>query len=78
MFDILIHGGEVIDGSGAPVRRADVAIQADRIVAMGALHGATAAITLDARGLAVAPGFIDSHTHSDFTLLVDGSADSQV
>ena len=78
MFDILIQGGTVIDGSAAPARRADVAISGERVVAMGALHGATAARVLDASGLVVAPGFIDIHTHSDFTLLVDGSADSQV
>ena len=78
MFDILIHGGSVIDGTGSPAVAADVGINADRIVAVGPLGQAAAAMTLDASGLTVAPGFIDMHTHSDFTLLVDGSADSQV
>lgn len=78
MFDTLIHGGEVIDGSGAPAFRADVGIQDDRIVAVGDLRGTQAGQSLDASGLTVAPGFIDIHTHSDFTLLVDGRADSQV
>ena len=78
MFDILIQGGSVIDGSSAPAFTADVAITGERIVAVGALHDAQAALTLNAHGMVVAPGFIDIHTHSDFTLLVDGSADSQV
>jgi len=78
MFDILIQGGEVLDGSGAPAFPADVGVRGDRVVAVGDLHGATAAQRLDASGLTVAPGFVDIHTHSDFTLLVDGRADSQV
>ncbi len=78
MFDILIHGGAVIDGSGSAAFGADVGVRGDRIVAVGDLRGASTALKLDARGLTVAPGFIDIHTHSDFTLLVDGSADSQV
>ncbi len=78
MFDLLIHGGEVIDGSGSDAFVADVGIVADRIVAVGPLPGAVAAQRIDATGLTVAPGFIDIHTHSDFTLLVDGRADSQV
>jgi N-acyl-D-amino-acid deacylase len=75
-FDLLIRGGLVIDGSGAPAQRADVALRADRIAAVGMLEGAQAHDTIDGRGLVVAPGFIDIHTHSDFTLLVDGRADS--
>jgi len=78
MFDILIRGGEVFDGSGAPPFAADVGLYGDRVMAVGDLRQAAAALTLDASGLAVAPGFIDIHTHSDFTLLVDGRADSQV
>lgn len=77
-FDTLILGGELIDGRGGAPVVGDIGIQGDRITAIGHLHNATAAQRLDARGLAVAPGFIDIHTHSDFTLLVDGSADSQI
>jgi len=58
-YDLIITGGTVIDGSGAPGFPADVAIKADRIVKVGKLAGATASQTRDARGQIVAPGFID-------------------
>ena len=64
-FDLLIRGGDVIDGSGAPGQRADVGIADGRIAVIGALDAATASATIDARGLVVAPGFIDVHTHAD-------------
>ncbi len=68
--DILITGGTVYDGSGAPGRRADVALRADRIVFVGDSKTAnmTAARTIDATGLIVAPGFIDPHTHTQTDL----------
>ena len=69
MLDLLIRGGTVIDGSGAVRRRADVAVQGERIVALGDLAGERAHRVLDAQGLVVAPGFIDSHTHDDRLLL---------
>lgn len=69
LFDVLIHGGEVIDGTGAPRRRADVGIRDERIVAVGNLSAAEAARRIDATGLIVAPGFIDVHNHSDGWLL---------
>ncbi|MSQ08038.1 MAG: hypothetical protein EXR44_01860 [Dehalococcoidia bacterium] len=77
MFDLLINGGTVADGSGGPTRQIDVGIRAGRIAAMGRLAGREAAATLDATGLLVAPGFIDIHSHSDFTLLIDPRAQSQ-
>jgi N-acyl-D-amino-acid deacylase len=77
-FDCLLLGGTLIDGSGAPRCRADVALAGDRVAAIGDLSHASAAQRIDVSGLVVAPGFVDLHTHSDFTLLVDGRADSQV
>lgn len=64
-FDMLVRGGLVIDGSGSPGRTADVGISAGRVAAIGSLTGASAPTTIDARGLVVAPGFIDVHTHAD-------------
>lgn len=77
-FDLLIRGGELHDGTGAPGRRADVGIAGDTIAAVGDLSGARAERRIDANGLVVAPGFIDMHSHSDFTLLVDGRGLSKV
>ena len=73
MFDLLIAGGDVIDGRGGPRQRADVGIVGDRIAAIGNLvnGGADAAATIDASGLAVTPGFIDVHTHLDAQVFWD-------
>ena len=62
-FDVLITGAKVIDGSGGPWFYGDVGIKGDTIAAVGLLPDATAAVRVDARGLAVAPGFIDIHSH---------------
>ncbi|MBT8402986.1 MAG: D-aminoacylase [Gemmatimonadetes bacterium] len=64
-YDLLIRGGTVYDGSGAPGVEADVAIRGDRVVAIGDLEDGVAARTIDATGLSVAPGFVDLHTHLD-------------
>ncbi len=66
---LLIRGGSVIDGSGAAPVEADVAVESDRIAAVGALSGWTADEVVEASGLAVAPGFIDVHTHDDRAVL---------
>src|SRR5262245_17770132 len=71
MFDILITGGRVIDGSGLPWFRADVGIRGDRVAAVGPLAHAEAALRLDATGQVVSPGFIDAHVHGDLMLLAD-------
>jgi N-acyl-D-amino-acid deacylase len=63
-FDVLITGGHIVDGSGAPWMAADVGIIKDRIARIGRLAGATATARVDASGLVVAPGFIDPHAHA--------------
>lgn len=65
MFDVLIHGGEVIDGTGSPRQRADVGVRDGKITAVSDLSAAEAATRIDASGCIVAPGFIDVHNHSD-------------
>ena len=77
-FDLLIRGGRIVDGTGNPSFMGDIAIRGNRIVAMGHLGGATAKRNIDAAGLTVAPGFIDMHNHSDYTLLADGNAQSMI
>ncbi|HEY8550945.1 MAG TPA: D-aminoacylase [Vicinamibacterales bacterium] len=77
-YDVVIRGGTVYDGTGAPGRRADVGIRGDRIAALGDLSRARAARVIDARGLAVAPGFINMLSWSGESLLVDGRAQSTI
>lgn len=73
VLDILVRNGTLIDGTGAMPRRVDVGIENGRIAAIGKIEG-EAKTTIDAAGLTVAPGFIDIHSHSDYTLLVDPRA----
>ena len=73
MFDLIISGGHVVDGSGRAAFAADVGINSGRIAAIGALGGDARTI-VDARNRIVAPGFIDPHTHFDVQLLWDGAA----
>src|SRR3954466_11777928 len=75
--DILIRGGTLFDGSGAVRVEADLAIAGNRIAAIGKNLGDAAKI-IDAQDLAVAPGFIDIKTHSDFTLPINPKAESKV
>jgi dihydroorotase/N-acyl-D-amino-acid deacylase len=77
-FDLLIKGGRVVDGSGRAAYVADVGIKDDRIVRLGNLSQATAARTIDAQGLVVAPGFIDMLGQSETYLLIDPRAMSKV
>jgi N-acyl-D-amino-acid deacylase len=68
MNDLLFRNARIVDGTGKPEFRADVAIEADRIVAVGDLAGQSARRTIELASAVVAPGFIDIHTHCDFTL----------
>jgi N-acyl-D-amino-acid deacylase len=77
-FDVLITGGRIVDGTGSPWFRGDVAIVGDKIAAVGTLTGATAATTIDATNLVVAPGFIDLLGQSEFNVLVDNRAASKI
>jgi len=76
-LDVLIRGGMVFDGSEAPPFPADVGLAGGRIVSIGSTPG-PADVIVDARGKSVAPGFIDIHSHSDYTLLVDPRAVSSI
>ena len=78
MLDLVLEGGTIYDGSGGEAYQADIGLAAGKIVEIGELDEMQAAERLDVSGLAVSPGFVDLHTHSDFTLLVNGNAESQV
>src|SRR5499426_4713981 len=78
MDDLLIRGGHLIDGTGAPGRDADVSISAGRVVALDRRSSRPAHRVIDARVQVVAPGLIDIHTHSDFTLPLNQRAESKI
>jgi len=69
-YDLVIRGGTVYDGTGAPGVRADVGVRGERIVAFGTIS-TRGDVELDARDLAVAPGFIDVHSHDDYAVLLE-------
>ena len=77
-FDILIRDGRIVDGTGNPSWVGDVGIRGGRITSMGRLGERTAQTTINAHGMVIAPGFVDIHNHSDYTLLVDGNAESMI
>src|SRR5438067_1830364 len=87
MFDLIVRGGRIVDGSGGPWFRGDVGIVGDRIAALGTLvppaanndeSDPRANTVVDAAGLVVAPGFVDFHSHSDVSLLADPRAESAI
>ena len=77
-FDVIIRNGTVYDGSGGEGRQADVALRGDRIAGVGNFKSATAKVTIDARGLAVAPGFINMLSWSTESLIADGRSQSEI
>jgi N-acyl-D-amino-acid deacylase len=77
-YDLILENGRVVDGTGAPWFRGDVAIRGDRIVAVGDLQGALAKERIDVQGHFIAPGFIDMLGQSPFVLLIDPRAESKI
>jgi N-acyl-D-amino-acid deacylase len=77
-FDVVIRGGTVYDGTGSAGKQADVAIRGDRIAAVGDLTGASASTIVDAKGLVVAPGFINMLSWATESLLVDGRSQGDI
>ncbi|MGI9145425.1 MAG: N-acyl-D-amino-acid deacylase family protein [Chloroflexota bacterium] len=78
MLDVLIKNGWVADGTGNPRYPADVGIQGERIVAVERLPGAQATTVIDAHGKIVCPGFVDAHSHSDWSLFANPTAESTI
>ena len=78
MFDLKIINGHIVDGSGKAAYQGDIGIVGDRIVAIGDLRECESGSTIDACGNAVAPGFIDMHTHSDLSVVYDRNANSKI
>jgi N-acyl-D-amino-acid deacylase len=77
-FTVLIKNGLVVDGTGGVPFRADIGLIGDNIAAIGKLASASADVIIDAKGLAVAPGFIDIHTHTEIELLINPKAESKI
>ena len=77
-FDLLLTGGQLIDGAGTPGRLADLGILNGKIAAVGRVKDANARRTIDAQGLIVCPGFIDIHAHGEEQLLVTPQADAKL
>ncbi|HXW89513.1 MAG TPA: D-aminoacylase [Terriglobales bacterium] len=77
-YDIVIVNGHILDGTGSPWYQGSLAIRNSKIADIGRIGNVVAKRTIDAMGMVVAPGFIDLHSHSDFTLLVDGKAESKI
>src|SRR5205814_9410168 len=78
VYGLVLKNGWIVDGSGNPRYRGDVALRGDRIAAVGFLGGAQARDTLDVRGLVVAPGFIDMMGQSEINALIDNRVLSKV
>jgi N-acyl-D-amino-acid deacylase len=78
VFDLIISGGRIIDGSASPWYRGDIGIGGERIAAIGNLDPAQARRVIEASGKAVCPGFIDMHTHSDLMLLANPKHEAKV
>jgi N-acyl-D-amino-acid deacylase len=77
-YDLLITGGSLVDGDGTPAINADIGVRDGRVASIGNLGAAAARQRIDVSGLTVAPGFIDMHNHSDYTILVEPKSESMI
>ena len=77
-YSLVLRGGKIVDGTGNPWYEGDIAVKDDRIVALGHVVVGSADIEIDAKGLIISPGFIDIHSHSDWSLFEDGNAQSKI
>src|SRR6478672_761344 len=77
-FDVVLAGGRVVDGTGAPWFRADVGVRAGKIVAVGDLHAAATKRRIDLADQMIAPGFIDLLGQSELNLLIDNRVESKI
>ena len=77
-YDLVIAGGSVIDGDGTPAVPTDLGIRDGKVATIGNLSAASARQRIDASGLTVAPGFIDMHNHSDYTILAEPKSESMI
>ena len=77
-YDVVLRGGKVVDGTGNPWFYGDVGVRADKIANIGHVPAGAGKREIDAKGLVVAPGFIDMHAHSDWLLIEDGDAQSKI
>src|ERR1700683_1228881 len=78
LYALIIANGRIVDGAGGPYYYGDVAIKGDTIVAIGKFDPKSAARTIDAKGMVVAPGFIDIHTHARRGIFIDPSAQNYI
>src|SRR5437899_2675682 len=78
MYDLLFTNARIVDGSGGPWYRADLAVSGDGIAAVGQLGGAEAARTIDCHDEVLAPGFFDMHVHSDLMLLAEPRHEAKI
>jgi len=77
-YDIVIRNGRIADGTGNPWFYGDVGLRGERIATVGPIPAGTGKVEIDAKGLVIAPGFIDMHSHSDWVLIEDGDAQSKI
>jgi N-acyl-D-amino-acid deacylase len=77
-YDLVIQGGFIVDGSGCQAFRADVGISNSKIARIGSIDPENGTSLIEAQGHVLAPGFIDIHSHSDITLIVNPKAESKV